>query len=58
MKRQKLNYDAYHKAIVFNESDKMLLRNINIRALRFKKKIDHCQLKLFIVIEIVNLQIY
>ena len=58
MKRQKLNYDAYHKAIAFNENDKIFLQNINICTLRFKKKIVHRQLKLFIVIEKVNLQTY
>ena len=41
VKRQKLNYDAHHKAMIFNENDKVLLRNINIRTLRFKKKINH-----------------
>ena len=36
-KKQKLNYDAHYKAIIFNEDDKVLLQNINIRTLRFKK---------------------
>ena len=57
-KKQKLNYDAYHKSIIFNKDEKVLLRNINIRTLRFKKKIDHRQLKFFIVIEKVNSQTY
>ena len=57
-KKQKLNYDAYHKSIIFNENEKIFLRNINIRILRFKKKIDHRQLKFFIVIEKVNSQTY
>ena len=36
-KRQKLSYDTFHKAIVFSENDKVLLQNINIHTLRFKK---------------------
>ena len=58
MKKQKLNYDADHKSIVFNENEKVFLRNINIRILRFKKKIDHHQLKFFIIIEKINSQTY
>ena len=58
MKKQKLNYDAHHKSIIFNENEKIFLRSINIRILRFKKKIDHRQLKFFIVIEKVNSQTY
>ena len=57
-KKQKLNYDAHHKAIIFNKNDKILLQSINIRTLRFKKKINHRQLKFFIVIEKVNSQTY
>ena len=40
-KRQKLIYNVYHKTIIFNESDKIFLQNINLCTLRFKKKIDH-----------------
>ena len=58
MKKQKLNYDAHHKSIIFNENEKIFLRNINIRILRFKKKIDHRQLKFFIIIEKVDSQAY
>ena len=58
MKKQKLSYDAHHKIIVFSEDDKVLLRSIIIRTLHFKKKIDHRQLKFFIVIEKVNSQTY
>ena len=36
----------------------MFLRNINIRILRFKKKIDYRQLKFFIIIEKINSQTY
>ena len=57
-KKQKLNYDAHHKLIVFNEDEKVFLRSINIRTLRFKKKIDHRQLKLFTVIEKIDSQMY
>ena len=57
-KKQKLNYDAHHKSIIFNKDEKVFLRNINIRTLRFKKKIDHRQLKFFIIIEKVNSQTY
>ena len=57
-KKQKLNYDAHHKSITFNENEKIFLRNINIRILRFKKKIDYRQLKFFIIIKKVNLQAY
>ena len=56
--KQKLSYDAHHKLIVFNKDEKVLLRNINIRTLRFKKKIDHRQLKSFIVIEKISSQTY
>ena len=56
--KQKLSYDAHHKSVIFNENEKVFLRNINIRTLRFKKKIDHRQLKFFIVIEKVNSQAY
>ena len=57
-KKQKLNYDAHHKSIIFNKSEKVFLRNINIRILHFKKKFDHHQLKFFIIIEKVNSQTY
>ena len=57
-KKQKLSYDAHHKSITFNENEKVFLRNINIRTLRFKKKIDYHQLKFFIVIEKINSQTY
>ena len=57
-KKSKSNYEAYHKIIIFNKNDKIFLRNINIRTLRFKKKIDHCQLEFFTMIEKVNLQTY
>ena len=36
----------------------MLLRNLNIRILKFKKKIDHKQLELFEIIEKIETQIY
>ena len=58
MKKQKLNYNAYHKSIIFNKNEKVFLRNINIRTLRFKKKIDHRQLKFFIIIEKISSQTY
>ena len=57
-KRQKLNYNACYKVIIFNENNKVLLRSINIRTLRFKKKIDHRQLRFFTVIEKINSQTY
>ena len=57
-KKQKLNYDAHHKSIIFNKDEKIFLQNINIRTLRFKKKIDHRQLKFFIVIKKINSQTY
>ena len=56
--KQKLNYDAHHKSVIFNENEKVFLRNINIRTLRFKKKINHRQLKSFIIIEKINSQTY
>ena len=58
VKKQKLNYDAHHKSVIFNKDEKIFLRNINIRTLRFKKKIDHHQLKFFIVIKKINSQAY
>ena len=39
--KTKVNYDAHYKSIIFNKDEKIFLRNINIRTLRFKKKIDH-----------------
>ena len=57
-KRQKLNYNVYHRASIFKENDKMFLQNITIRILRFKKKIDHRQQKLFIIIERIRSQTY
>ena len=57
-KKQKLNYDAHHKSVIFNEDEKIFLRSINIRTLRLKKKIDHRQLKFFIVIEKISSQTY
>ena len=58
MKRQKLNYDAHHKSVVFNKNEKIFLRNINIRTLHFKKKIDHRQLRFFIIIKKISSQTY
>ena len=41
IKKQKLNYNAHYKIRIFNKNNKVLLRNINIRTLHFKKKIDY-----------------
>ena len=38
-KKQKLSYDAHHNLIIFNKDKKILLQNINIRTLHFKKKL-------------------
>ena len=57
-KKQKLSYDAHHKSVIFNEDKKVFLWSINIRTLRFKKKIDHRQLKFFTIIEKVSSQTY
>jgi hypothetical protein len=42
----------------FEFEKKMLLREINIRTLRFKKKIDHKQLNFFEIVKKINTQIY
>lgn len=44
--------------MTFQEGDKVLLRNLNIRTLRPKKKIDHRQLRHFKVLEKIGTQAY
>lgn len=51
-------YDSRHKAMVFQKGDKVLLRNVNIRTLRPKKKIDHRQLGPFTILDTVGSQAY
>ena len=42
----------------FEFEEKMLLRDVNIRILRFKKKIDHRQLNFFEIVKKINTQTY
>ena len=42
----------------FESKKKMLLRDVNIRTLRFKKKIDHKQLNFFEIVKKINTQTY
>ena len=42
----------------FEFEEKMLLRDINIRILRLKKKIDHKQLNSFEIVKKINTQTY
>ncbi len=51
-------YNAHHKAASFQMGDKVLLRSINIRTLRPKKKIDHRQLRPFRILEKIGTQAY
>ena len=38
--------------------NKILLRNVNIRTLRFKKKLNHKQLEFFEILKKINSQAY
>ena len=51
-------YNEHHKSISFQIGDKVLLRSINIRTLRPKKKIDHKQLGPFRILEKIGTQAY
>ena len=57
-KQQAKHYNSAHKPVTFNEGDKVLLRSLNIRTLRPKKKIDHRQLGPFQVLEKIGTQAY
>ena len=57
-KQQTKYYNAHHKSISFMINDKVLLRSLNIRTLRSKKKIDHKQLKSFEVVKRIKSQAY
>ena len=57
-KQQAKYYNAHHKSVSFMMSDKVLLRSLNIRTLRSKKKIDHKQLKSFEVVKRIESQTY
>ena len=57
-KQQIKYYNENHIMKNFESKEKMLLREINIRTLRFKKKIDHKQLNFFKIVEKINTQTY
>ena len=57
-KQQAKYYDAKHQSKIFKKDEKILLRNINIRTLKFKKKIDHRQLKSFEILKRIDTQTY
>ncbi len=56
--QQAKHYNAHHKVASFQMGDKVLLRSINIRTLRSKKKIDHRQLESFRILEKIGTQAY
>ena len=56
--QQAKQYDAHHKELSFVEGDKVLVRSVNMRTLRPKKKIDHRQLGPFKVLKKVGSQAY
>ena len=51
-------YNSNHTAMHFEVSSKIFLRSVNIRIMRFKKKIDHKQLRFFVILKRVNTQTY
>ncbi len=57
-KQQTQYYNSNHKPMTFKEGDKVLLRSLNIRTLRQKKKLDHRQLGPFEVLEKIGTQAY
>ena len=57
-KQQAKYYNAKHQPKIFKKGEKVLLRDINIRILRFKKKIDHKQLKSFEILKRIDTQTY
>ena len=57
-KQQAKSYNSSHKAVTFQVGDKVLLRSVNIRTLRPKKKLDHRQLGPFQIIEKKGTQAY
>ena len=58
VEQQNKKYNKRHENKIFRVENKMLLRNLNIRTFRLKKKIDHKQLKLFVICEKIDIQIY
>ena len=44
--------------MIFKKKNKILLRNLNIRILRLKKKFDYKQFESFEVLKKINTQIY
>ena len=57
-KQQVDYYNSNHTAMHFEVSSKIFLRSVNIRIMRFKKKINHKQLKLFVILKKINTQTY
>ena len=57
-KQQAKHYNAHHKQVDFKMRNKVLLRSVNIRTLRSKKKIDHRQLSFFEILEKIETQTY
>ena len=57
-KQQTKYYNQKHQSMKFKIEDKILLRELNIRTYRFKKKIDHKILESFSILKRVNTQIY
>ena len=57
-KYQSKSYNAYHISKCFQKDDKILLRSVNIRTLRLKKKIDHRQFNSFTILKRINSQAY
>ena len=57
-KQQIKYYNQKHQSIKFKVKDKILLRELNIRTYRLKKKIDHKMLECFSILKRVNTQVY
>ena len=57
-KQQTKYYNQKHQSIKFKIKDKILLRELNIRIYRFKKKIDQRMLESFSILKRVNIQVY
>ena len=58
LEQQVKQYNSQYKAKSFSISKRVLLRNLNIRIIRPKKKIDHRLLGLFTITKKVRSQAY
>ena len=58
VEQQTKYYNKWHENKIYQFENKMLLRNLNIRTFRSKKKIDHRLLNFFEIIKKIEIQIY